>query len=51
MIRGVLCPVLACFLLAAPSFVRAEDQFFDSGGVKITDQLRLLSFTCGPRCE
>ena len=35
MSRGVLYPVLACFLLAAPSFVRAEDQFFDSGGVKI----------------
>ena len=35
MIRRALFPVLACFLLAAPSSVRAEDQFFDSNGVRI----------------
>ena len=35
MIRRALFPVLACFFLAAPSALRAEDQFFDSNGVKI----------------
>jgi pimeloyl-ACP methyl ester carboxylesterase len=35
MIRRALFPVLACFLLSVPSPVRAEDQFFDSNGVRI----------------
>jgi pimeloyl-ACP methyl ester carboxylesterase len=35
MIHRTLLPVLACFLLAAPSPLRAEDRFFDSNGVKI----------------
>jgi pimeloyl-ACP methyl ester carboxylesterase len=35
MIRRALFPVLACCLLAAPSSARAEDQFFDSNGVRI----------------
>src|SRR2546423_10416220 len=35
MIRRIYLPVLSCFLLAAPSSLRAEDHFFDSNGVKI----------------
>ena len=35
MIRRAFFPVFGLVLLAAPSSLRAEDQFFDSNGVKI----------------
>ena len=35
MIRRAFFPVLVCLLVAAPAAVRAEDQFFDSNGVRI----------------
>ena len=35
MIRRALFPLLLCFLTATPAFLRAEDHFFDSNGVKI----------------
>jgi pimeloyl-ACP methyl ester carboxylesterase len=35
MFRRAVLPFIACMVVAAPSFIRAEDQFFDSNGVKI----------------